>query len=94
MSIATIERDTTKAFHPAYIETIIVNRDNPKRGATLDVSPEEWVSLSFDGLNAILNAGSGTFNPMPPLTITEFGARQLGMALLRLADRMREEAKG
>lgn len=89
----TIERDTTKAFHPAYIETIIVNRDNPKWGPTI-VQTEEWVSLSFDGLNGILSAGSGTFDPLPPLTITEFGARQLGMALLRLADRMREEAKG
>lgn len=94
MTIAAIERDTAKAFHPAYIETIVVNRSNPKWGPAIDVSPEEWVSLSFDGLNAILSAGSGTFNPMPPLTITEFGARQLGMALLRLADRMHEEAKG
>lgn len=93
MSIATIERDITKAFHPAYIETIVVNRDNPKWGPTI-VQTEEWVSLSFDGLNGILSAGSGTFDPLPPLTITEFGARQLGMALLRLADRMREEAKG
>lgn len=88
MNVA-IDIDTNRSNRPPYIETIVINRQNPSmyNPTALDL----WVSLAFDGLNATLSAGEGTHNPLAPLYITGYGARQLAGALNRLADRIDAE---
>lgn len=89
MTIAeSLDRDTNRSNRPAYIETIQIN--NAGTGM-IGENIENWVSLAFDGLNGTLTAGEGTHNPLPPLYITSYGARQLAGALYRLAERVEAE---
>ena len=73
---------------PAYVETITINRGEPPM---IMHEIHNWVSLAFDGTNGTLAVGEDAHNPLPPLYITAYGARQLAAALNRLAERIDAE---